>query len=195
MEQISQDLHFTMINIRNNLMSEPDYQLFENCDALVIANPVYYGGLPSHLLEQLVRFEDYFSGHKGIKSRAKGHMRVFGLVNCGHFDGNDCSIALRIIRLWAERCGFIYTMGTGFGGGEMLGMITAIPFGRGPLKTPGKVMQIFSESILTCVPHENMFATPDYPRFIFMNNANMLMWEKRAKENGITKKQMYYRIP
>lgn len=195
MEQTSQDLHFTLLNIRNNLISEPDYQLFETCDAFIVATPVYYGGLPSHVMEQLVRLDDYFNGHKGIKSHARQNMRVYSLTNCGHFNGEDCSIAAEIVGLWAERCGFEYGMGAGFGGGEMLGMITAVPFGRGPLKTPGKVMSALSDAIITKTPHENLFATPDYARFIFMNNANMLMWEKRAKENGITKKQLYYRIP
>lgn len=195
LEQLSQDMHFTMLNIRNNMIAETDYQLFETCDALVITAPVYYGGLPSHLLEQLVRLDDYFNGHKGFKSKAKGNMRVYSLFNCGHFEGTDCTIATGIVELWAERCGFEYGCGAGFGGGEMLGMITAVPFGKGPLRTPGKVMQTLADSIVTRTPHENVYATPDYPRFIFMNNANMLMWEKRAKENGITKKQLYYRIP
>lgn len=195
LEQQSQEVNFTMLNIRNNMIAEPDYQLFENSDALVIASPVYYGGLPSHLLEQLVRLDDYFNGHKGIRSHARGRMSVYGLVNCGHFEGHDCEIALQIIHQWAIRCGFEYGMGAGFGGGEMLGIITAVPFGKGPLKTPGKVMQQLSESILTKTVCEDAFATPDYPRFIFINNANMLMWEKRAKDNGITKKQLYYRIP
>lgn len=195
MEQATQDLRFTMLNIRNNMISEPDYQFFEDCDAFVIASPVYYGGLPSHLLSQLVRLDGYFNGHKGVKSRAKGKMKVYALINCGHFEGEDCELAAEIIGLWAERCGFEFGCGAGFGGGEMLGMITAVPFGKGPLRTPGKVMQILADSIVTATPHETVFATPDYPRFIFMNNANMLMWEKRAKENGITKKQLYYRIP
>ncbi|MBQ0165658.1 MAG: hypothetical protein KBT02_00940 [Treponema sp.] len=195
MELSNQDLRFTMLNIRNNMISEPDYQLFESCDAFVIASPVYFNGLPSHLLEQLVRLDDYFNGHKGIKSHARGRMNVYGLMNCGYFDGNGCALALEMIEQWAVCCGLNYSGGSGFGGGEMLGMITAVPFGKGPLKTPGKVMQKLSDAIVTKTAFENAFATPDYPRFIFMNNANMLMWEKRAKENGITKKQLYYRIP
>lgn len=194
-EEMTQDVHFTMLNIRNNMIAEADYKLFDSCEAFVIASPVYYGGLPSHLMEQLDRLETYFTGHKGIKARAKGGMRVYSLLNCGHFEGTGCTIAADIIGLWAERCGLEYGCGAGFGGGEMLGMITAVPFGKGPLKTPGKVMQVLADSIVTKTPHENAFATPDYPRFIFMNNANILMWEKRAKENGITKKQLYYRIP
>lgn len=194
-ERDNQDVHFTMLNIRNNMIAEPDYQLFENCDAFVIATPVYYGGLPSHLLEQLVRFEDYFNGHKGIRSHAKGYMSVYVLANCGHYDGKDCFLALEIIEQWAVKCGFQWGCGAGFGGGEMLGIITAVPFGRGPLRTTGKVMRQLSEAIITKTTHENAFSMPDYPRFIFMSNANSLMWEKRAKDNGITKKQMYYRIP
>lgn len=189
------EVSFTMLNIRNNLIAEPDYQLFETCDALVIASPAYFGGLPSHLLDQLVRLEEYFNSHRGSKSGVKGRMRVYGLVNCGHFDGHDTEFAVAMIELWTKRCGLEWGCGAGFGGGEMLGMITSVPFGKGPLKTPGKIMTQFGEAIIQGGSMENLFATPDYARFIFMNNANTSMWEKRAKENGITRKQMYYRVP
>ena len=75
--KIKPDVNFTLLNIRTNMLVETDYELFETCDALVIAYPLYMDALPSHLTAQLIRLEEWFNSRKGEKSAAKNRLVVF----------------------------------------------------------------------------------------------------------------------
>ncbi|MBQ8353993.1 MAG: NAD(P)H-dependent oxidoreductase, partial [Spirochaetaceae bacterium] len=77
------DVDFVTFNIRSNFLPEDEYENLENYDALIIACPLYIDSLPSHLLTQLVKIEEYLNSKKGEKSKAKNKLQVYGLVNCG----------------------------------------------------------------------------------------------------------------
>ncbi|MBQ7881680.1 MAG: hypothetical protein IJ312_03085, partial [Treponema sp.] len=76
-------IEFVTFNIRNNYLPETEYDNLENYDALILAFPLYIDSLPSHLLTQLVKIEEYLNSKKGEKSKAKNKLQVYGLVNCG----------------------------------------------------------------------------------------------------------------
>ena len=53
-------IEFVTFNIRNNYLPETEYDNLENYDALILTCPLYVDGLPSHVLTQLVKIEEYF---------------------------------------------------------------------------------------------------------------------------------------
>ena len=69
--KIKPDVNFTLLNIRTNMLVEADYELFETCDALVIAYPLYMDALPSHLTAQLIRLDEWFNSRKARSRRQR----------------------------------------------------------------------------------------------------------------------------
>ncbi len=193
--KLNPDVNFTLLNIRTNMLVEADYQLFETCDALVIAYPLYMDAFPSHLTSQLIKLEEWFASRKGEKSAAKGRLRIYGLCNCGFYEGERTSLSLDMLKVWCRKCGFVWGQGLGAGGGELLCAMPQVIMGHGPLRSLGKNISLLAINIVNGLSGENLFSKPDMPRFMFTAAANSLVWEAKAKKNGLTKKQLLYRIP
>ncbi len=193
--KIKPDVNFTLLNIRTNMLVEADYELFETCDALVIAYPLYMDAFPSHLSSQLLRLEEWFNSRKGEKSAAKNRLVVYGLCNCGFYEGERTSLSFDMLKIWCKKCGLIWGQGAGAGGGELLCTLPQIVMGHGPLRSVGKNISKLALSVVNGLSGENLYSKPDMPRFMFTASANSMIWEAKAKKNGLTKKQMLYRIP
>lgn len=187
--------YYTVLDIKNSPVSENDYILFETADVLIFAFPLYCDGLPSHLLRQLTILDEWFNSRKGSKSSARGRLTVYALANCGFYDGHNTALALRMVRSWCLRCGLIWGQGMGIGGGELLSNMPKTRFGHGVLKSAGKKMEFFASNIAAMKKGEDIFSSPDMPRLFYVNGANHYMWERKARQNNLTKKQMLYRIP
>ena len=193
--KIKPDVNFTLLNIRTNMLVEDDYELFEMCDALVIAYPLYMDAFPSHLTTQLIRLEEWYTSRKGEQSAAKGKMRVYGVCNCGFYEGERTSLSFDMLKVWCRKCGFVWGQGLGAGGGELLSAMPQIIMGHGPLRSLGKNINKLAFDIVNGVSGEPLFSSPDMPRFMFTAAANKAVWEAKAKKNSLTKKQLLYRIP
>lgn len=189
------NLSFIDYNIRTNFLTEEDYQKFDNCDALVFSLPVYNDSIPSHLVVQLEKMEAYFLSKKGSKSPAKNKMLIYVLCNCGFYEGKQCQIALRMIRAWAIKCGFLWGQGIGIGAGEMMGLVSYIPFEKGPFFTSAKHLSTFATNIIERRTALALYGSPNIPRFLFIQLSHSLKWNKDAKKNGLTPKQLLYKIP
>ena len=72
-------IEFVTFNIRNNYLPETEYDNLENYDALILAFPLYVDSLPSHVLTQLVKIEEYFNSKKGEKSKAKNKLKMLSI--------------------------------------------------------------------------------------------------------------------
>lgn len=193
--KLKPDVNFTLLNIRTNMLVETDYQLFDTCDALVIAYPLYMDSFPSHLTTQLIKLEEWYKSRKGEKAPAKNNLRVYGLCNCGFYEGERTGLSFDMLKIWCNKCSFIWEQGLGTGGGELIGSMPQAVLGHGPMRSLGKNINRFAFNIINGKGGDSLFSKPDMPRFMFIASTNSIVWEAKAKKNGITKKQMLYRIP
>lgn len=146
-------------------------------DIFVIAFPLYFDGVPGHLVNCLHQIEEYF-----IDKDKK--ITVYPISNCGFYEATQNHLALDIIKNWCAHCGFVYGQGLGVGAGAMLNFIRSIPNGKGPKKNLGITCQEFSKNILSASCHDNLFTTPNFPRFLYKLSAEN-NWRKLAKANGV----------
>ena len=100
-----------------SLSSRQDFQqvveLFPNMDAVCLFVPLYVDGLPSHVVEFLIRAESY------CKSNSC-RFRLYALSNNGFVEGKQNRPALHMLHAWCERAGITWGGGIGVGGGVML---------------------------------------------------------------------------
>lgn len=96
------------------------YTELKEADAVVFALPLYVDAVPSHVLVLLQEIERYATA-KDL------HFKVYGLCNCGFYEGEQCELALEVLRCWCERSGLEFCGGAGIGGGEMIGMLRLSP--------------------------------------------------------------------
>jgi multimeric flavodoxin WrbA len=155
-----------------------------NRDILVFCFPLYVDAIPSHLLAVLQNWETWFKKSDGERPV------VYGLVNCGFFEGEQTQPALEILENWCERAGLVWGTGLGIGGSEMLSHLASVPIGHGPKKSLGKSFEIFAETILQKRSGPVLFTKPNFPRFLY-SLMGSLSWVAEAKKNGISKKEMY----
>lgn len=190
------DVEFVTYNIRSNFIPETEYDNLENYDALILAAPLYVDSLPSHVLTQLVKLQEYFSSKKGEKSKAKNKLKVYALMNCGFYEAKNNTISLRIIRMWAIKSGIIFASGLGIGGGKMIGLLNdKLQFSTGPLKSIQQALDNFGVLIAEEKCATNNYCSPNVPRWFFIKAANASFCNGNAKKNGLTIKQLYYQIP
>ncbi|MNP52975.1 hypothetical protein D3C76_1474050 [compost metagenome] len=72
----------------------------------------------------------------------------------------------------------------------MLESLKSIPIGKGPKKNIGKAINYLADNINNFKASENMYISPNFPRFIYMFLADR-SWEGQAKENGLKKKNLF----
>jgi multimeric flavodoxin WrbA len=154
-------------------------------DALVFAFPLYVDAIPSHLLRILVQLEDKWKN-------ADVDQQVFAVVNAGFYEGRQCAHALRMIKSWCETTRLRWGRGVGLGGGGMLPGLMNVPAGRGPRKNFTNALKELAQSIDHCAGGEDIFAVPNFPRFLYMRFAHM-GWRMQARKNGIRPKQLFTR--
>ena len=165
-----------------------DFEEVIKCDAIVFAFPLYIDTIPSHLLNNLVSFEEY------IKNTSLSQIiRVYVIVNNGFFDAKQNHVAIDNIGHWCRRSGVIMAQGVGIGGGGMILGIEKVPSDKGPKKNIGNAMMVLAGNILEERGGEKMLILPNLPAFAYKIVAEMT-WRKMAKGNGLTTKDLYRKI-
>ncbi|MGL4948373.1 MAG: hypothetical protein ACRC42_03220 [Mycoplasma sp.] len=89
-------------------------------DNIVFANPVYVDTIPSTTLEFLKKLEVF------IKENNLS-FNVYGLINCGFYEGHQTESALKTYEFWSKRCNLNWCGGLGIGAGVMIGFIRTLP--------------------------------------------------------------------
>lgn len=106
-----------------NLKSVKDYngivEKLPEMDALVFAFPIYVDAIPSSLLGHLQKLEHDIKD-KGLKCR------VYGIANCGFYEGRQCGPSLKMLGNWSSRANLPWGGGIGVGAGEMVGVIRLV---------------------------------------------------------------------
>jgi hypothetical protein len=153
------------------------------CGALIFVFPLYVDGIPSHLLRLLDE-----TRHT-IADAAPG-AAVYCVVNNGFFEARQNGLALELTRNFCDRAGLKWGQGLGVGAG---GMIHAARVGRGPLKNLGKALDALAENILHGQTGEDLFAKPNFPKFLYNIIAHM-SWRSQARKNGLKAGELRRRL-
>ena len=101
----------TAYELHRNYISEYTAEELLGMDVWVIFSPLYVDALPSHLLSCLMQIES---------ASPKKRVRVYGVINCGFYEGEQTDVAFSILRNFCTRCGFDFYGGLGIGGGGIL---------------------------------------------------------------------------
>ena len=84
-------------------------------DKIVLVSPLYADTVPSGMLEFLSVFEKYLHDNMPDKN-----IEVYGIINCGFFEGVQCRHALNMFRFFCRKSHLKWRFGIGIGGGEYL---------------------------------------------------------------------------
>lgn len=144
-------------------------------DAWVFAYPLYVDGIPGHLLSCLIQLEEACIQNPQI--------HIYGIVNCGFYEGIQAEFALKLLQNWSLKAGFIWSGGIGVGGGGSLAMMPKSESGHGPKAPIEKALAELSDKILKMEVQENNYVSVAFPRFLYKMSAQM-GWRQMVKANG-----------
>ena len=146
----------------------------EKADVWVFAYPLYVDGIPGHLLSCLVQLEE---------AKLQKRVSVYGIVNCGFYEGIQAEYALKLLQNWSIKADFAWHGGIGIGGGGGLAMMPQMKPGQGPKAPIDKALAELAESILKGEERENNYVSVALPRFFYKLGAQM-GWRQMIKANG-----------
>ncbi|MDE7252709.1 MAG: NAD(P)H-dependent oxidoreductase [Acetatifactor sp.] len=150
-------------------------------EAWVFVYPLYVDGIPGHLLSCLVQLEQACLQNPQI--------HIYGIVNCGFYEGVQAELSLKILQNWSLKAGFVWGGGVGIGGGGGLAMMPKLEPGHGPKAPIDKALQGLSETVLKKVVHENCYVSVAFPRSLYRMGAQS-GWRQMIKANGGTAKDL-----
>ena len=107
-----------------SVLSNETLDALSQAETWVFAFPLYVDGIPGQLLSCLIQLEE---------ARIRNpQIRIYGVVNCGFYEGIQAELALQLLQNWCEKTGFLWSGGIGVGGGGGLAMMPKLPPGQGP---------------------------------------------------------------
>ncbi len=154
-------------------------------DTWVLAFPLYVDSMPSHLLACLKQLEKMPWKPKNLT--------VYGIANCGFYEGNQAEPALDVLKNWCAKAGCFYKGSLGIGGGGAIAVSERFEAARGPRMSIYKAMKCFAERIVNKEGEVNKYATVAFPRFVYKICAQH-SWRKMIKLNGGKKKDLARRL-
>lgn len=172
---ISETAEVTETALHTSDILEDVWEKLKIADVWVFSYPLYVDGIPGHLLSCLMQLEKAKWQEKEI--------RVYGIVNCGFYEGIQTQFALSLLKNWCEKCGFLYAGGIGVGGGGGLAQMPKVQGGHGPRAPIEKALQAMAVSILQQETQENRYVSVAFPRFLYRMAAQM-GWRQWIKANG-----------
>lgn len=172
-------------DVHNTALSEDMIEELLKTVAWVFAFPLYIDGIPGHLLSCLVQLEKVCMHHPEI--------HVYGIVNCGFYEGIQAEFALKLLQNWCTKTGFVWGGGIGVGGGGGLAMMPKSEPGQGPKVPIDNSLNVLAEKILQRHTQENRYVSVAFPRFLYKMGAQ-IGWRQMIKKNGGKKKDLGKRL-
>lgn len=183
---LPQEAEISTYRIGPKALKNEQYLELLAMDTLVLAFPLYFDAIPSHLLRMLTEIERSTQS----SNQRPQTVRVYAMINNGFFEGDQCKLAVELIRNWCERCGFMFGTAFGHGAGEMFGSLGQVPVGSGPLKNLGTALEHLVGSIRSGESTEPFFTQPNFPRGLWKLSSTQLFWNATAKKNGLKPKDL-----
>lgn len=156
-------------------ISDEIIEVLAKTEAWVFAYPLYVDGIPGHLLSCLIQLEEV--------RLQRPQIHIYGIVNCGFYEGIQAEFALKILRNWSVKAGFSWGGGIGVGGGGGLAMMPKSEPGKGPKAPIDAALNAFADIILNKEVQENNYVSVAFPRFLYKMGAQM-GWRQMIKANG-----------
>ena len=149
-------------------------------DAWVFAFPLYVDGIPGHLLHVLTELE----AARASAGLSNPQRKIYGICNCGFYEGQQNEPALDVLKNWTAKCGYIWGGGVGVGGGgatiSLTGMGKVGHFFMGPIN---KALSKQAAAIGNGQTLANQYVSIALPRWIYTFCAHD-GWKKKIKANG-----------
>ena len=130
---------------------------------------------PGHLLSCLVQMETVCAQNCKVA--------VYGIVNCGFYEGIQNETALKILQNWCEKTGLTWSGGIGIGGGGAMGMLPEMEREKGPKAPINLALRVLAERIFLCKTQENCYVSLAMPRLFYKAGAQM-GWRQMIRANG-----------
>lgn len=166
------------LSFRLDTVAEEECRELERAEAWVFACPLYVDGIPGHLLSCFRQLEQVYR-----QRRDKERIHVFGIVNCGFYEGIQAEPALRIMENWCRKAGFQWCGGIGVGGGGGLAMMGKGAPDKGPMSPIYRSLLAMADRILNAQYQENSYVSVAFPRFLY-RMAAQLGWRQMIRANG-----------
>ncbi|MDE6054609.1 MAG: NAD(P)H-dependent oxidoreductase [Lachnospiraceae bacterium] len=163
------------IGLHNTNVSKEILEILKNTDVWIFACPLYADGIPAHLLSCLVQLEETDWQDRQVQ--------IYGIVNCGFYEGIQAEFALNILQNWCTKTGFTWGGGIGVGGGGALQQMPAMENGHGPKAPIEKALGSMADKIIQHKTQENNYVTLSFPRFLYKMAAQM-GWRQLIRANG-----------
>jgi len=166
-----------IVESKVNVKSEYEKVLndLSKAEVWVFALPLYIDGIPAHFLSFLAFLEE-----KCLKFNS---VRVYGIVNCGFYEGIQNEHALKILQNWCKKVGHIWCGGIGIGWGRSLEMLPKFKVGHRPLVPIYNSLNLLADKVLKSETFDDKFVSVKFPRFIYKIGAN-ITWRYIIKSNG-----------
>lgn len=174
-------------NLCEMAFSKAQFSLIQSSDVLIFAFPLYIDSIHSALLRFLIELQKRGFSNKNIN--------VYCMINNGFYEGRQNHVAADIIQNWCKVSGLTYGQTLGIGAGEMLPFFKNVPLGHGPNKNIGIALQKLNQNILSLNQGEDLFISPNWPRFLWKIQASFCFWYPRAKKNGLKRKELKSQTP
>ncbi len=158
------------------------FSKIQSSEVLIFAFPLYIDSIHSQLLRFLIELQK-----RGFRNK---NINVYCIINNGFYEGRQNHVAADIMQNWCKATGLTYGQTLGTGAGEMLPFLKDVPLGHGPNKNIGIALQKLSQNILSLNKGENVFISPNWPRFLWKIAASLCFWYPRAKKNGLKRKEL-----
>lgn len=173
----------TIYNIGKVGLTEEQFAEISKSDVLIFSFPLYVDGIPSHLFRLLADFEKRIVFNKNTM--------VYCIVNNGFFEGKQNRIAIDQMKNWCVAVGLKWGQAIGIGAGEMQPFIKDIPLGYGPNKNIGNALKEMACNIENFESGNDIFISPNWPRFLWRIQASLSVWYPRARKNGLKRRELF----
>ncbi len=170
-----EDVETVNFGVSSAAISKEKLEELSEMDVWVLAFPLYIDGIPGHLLSCLIQLEE-----ARLQNR---QVHIYGIVNCGFYEGIQAELALKLLRNWSIKAGFLWSGGVGVGGGGGLASMPKVEPGHGPKAPIDKALAAFSDSVLKRKVQENMYVSVAFPRFLYQMGAQ-IGWRQMVRANG-----------
>lgn len=163
-----------------------DFEEILNSDAIVITFPLYVDSIPSHLLKNLLDFEDYIVSNN-IKVSKK--VNVYVITNNGFFEGKQNCLVMENIKHVSNHIGFEFKGGLGIGGGGVIPNIEGLPFKNIFKKDTIRELMYMSNNIKEGQSYKTKYIELNVPAFLYKCIVHSI-WRISIKSNGLKIKDL-----
>ena len=170
-----EDVTVQTYDVHTAQLSDDVIEELFHADAWVFSFPLYVYGIPGHLLSCLVQMETVCAQNCRVA--------VYGIVNCGFYEGIQNETALKILQNWCEKTGLTWSGGIGIGGGGAMGMLPEMEREKGPKAPINLALRVLAERIFLCKTQENCYVSLAMPRLFYKAGAQM-GWRQMIRANG-----------